>query len=160
MIGGNDCIEAYKQNTLLKPLLHSTLAKNHYYLLKNLNNFCKVQVHTAMNQFPTQRVQNFNGSSHMTRVLYQEVTTSPTHLCRVACILTCLCLKLDPLMQICLTRSLLPNWTLYLSWMWLDETPRHDTKRHVLEGDWTTCSKYDNQFQFSRQHNPGKLYAQ
>lgn len=28
-MGGNDCVEAYKQDTLLKPLLHFTLAKTY-----------------------------------------------------------------------------------------------------------------------------------
>ncbi len=29
-------------------------------------------------------------------------------------------------------------------------------KRDVLQRDWTMCSKYDNQFKLSSQHNWGK----
>ena len=33
------------------------------------------------------------------------------------------------------------------------------TKRHVFNGDWTTCSKYDNHSRRNSQHKLGDLYG-
>ena len=46
---------------------------------------------------------------------------------------------------------------LYLSNMWSGADPRINVpKRHVLEKDWTTCSKFDNHSRLSSQQNTGE----
>ena len=43
-----------------------------------------------------------------------------------------------------------------LSWTpILDMASRMDTKKTCVKGDWTMCSKYDNDVKFNSQHNCG-----